>query len=35
LKKRLDGAGITMDSIPGGFSATDPWDTSIRFTIAP
>jgi catechol 2,3-dioxygenase-like lactoylglutathione lyase family enzyme len=35
LKKRLDAAGTTMDSIPGGFSATDPWGTSIRFTIAP
>ena len=34
LKKRLEAAGITIDSIPGGFSTTDPWGTSIRFTIA-
>ncbi len=25
VKKRLDAAGITVESIPGGFSATDPW----------
>ena len=31
----LDAAGITIDAIPGGFAATDPWGTSIRFTIAP
>ena len=35
VKKRLDAAGITIDAIPGGFVATDPWGTSIRFTIAP
>jgi len=35
MKKRLDAAGITIDPIPGGFAATDPWGTSIRFTIAP
>src|SRR6516225_7665717 len=35
LKKRLDAAGTTTHSIPGGFSATDPWGTSIRFIIAP
>jgi catechol 2,3-dioxygenase len=34
VKKRLDAAGITIDSIPGGFAATDPWGTVIRFTIA-
>ena len=35
VKKRLDAAGITIDSIPGGFTATDPWGTCIRFTTAP
>jgi catechol-2,3-dioxygenase len=35
VKKRLDAAGIKIDAIPGGFAATDPWGTSIRFTIAP
>jgi catechol 2,3-dioxygenase len=35
VKKRLGAAGITIDTIPGGFAATDPWGTSIRFTIAP
>jgi catechol 2,3-dioxygenase len=35
VKKRLDAAGITIDEIPGGFAATDPWGTSIRFTISP
>jgi catechol 2,3-dioxygenase len=35
LKKRLDAVGITIDAIPGGFSATDPWGTRIRFTTAP
>jgi hypothetical protein len=35
LKKRLDAAGITVGAIPAGFAATDPWGTSIRFTIAP
>jgi len=35
VKKRLDAAGVTMDLNPGGFAATDPWGTSIRFTIAP
>jgi catechol 2,3-dioxygenase len=35
VKKRLDAAGITIDSIPGGFATTDPWGTCIRFTLAP
>jgi catechol 2,3-dioxygenase len=35
VKTRLNAAGITIDAIPGGFAATDPWGTSIRFTIAP
>jgi hypothetical protein len=34
VKKRLDAAGITIDALPGGFAATDPSGTSIRFTIA-
>jgi hypothetical protein len=34
VKKRLDAAGITTDSIPGGFAAMDPWGTAIRFIIA-
>jgi catechol 2,3-dioxygenase len=34
VKKRLDAAGVTIDPIPGGFAATDPWGTSIRFTSA-
>jgi hypothetical protein len=35
LKKRLGAAGATIDAIPGGFAAVDPWGTRIRFTIAP
>jgi catechol 2,3-dioxygenase len=35
LKKRLDAGGLTTDAIEGGFTATDPWGTSVRFTIAP
>ena len=35
VKKRLDAAGITIDAIPGGFAATDPWGTSIHITIVP
>jgi catechol 2,3-dioxygenase len=35
LKKRLDAGGLTTDAIDGGFAATDPWGTSVRFTIAP
>ncbi len=35
LKKRLGTAGVAIDAIPGGFAATDPWGTRIRFTIAP
>jgi len=33
VKKRLAAAGITIKAIPGGFAATDPWGTSIHFTI--
>jgi catechol-2,3-dioxygenase len=35
VQKHLEAAGITIDAIPGGFSATDPWGTCIRFTTAP
>jgi catechol 2,3-dioxygenase len=35
VQKRLDAAGTKIDAIPGGFSATDPWGTCIRFTTAP
>ena len=35
VKKRLDAAGTKIDPIPGGFAATDPWGTSIQFTVAP
>jgi catechol 2,3-dioxygenase len=35
LKNRLGAAGVTMDAIPGGFAAMDPWGTNIRFTLAP
>jgi catechol 2,3-dioxygenase len=35
LKKCLGAAGVTIDAIPGGFAAMDPWGTRIRFTIAP
>ena len=35
VQKRLEAAGIPIDAIPGGFSATDPWGTCIRFTTAP
>jgi catechol 2,3-dioxygenase len=35
VKKRLEAVGITIDAIPDGFSATDPWGTCIRFTTAP
>jgi catechol 2,3-dioxygenase len=34
LKKRLAAAGATIDAIPDGFAATDPWGTRIRFTVA-
>jgi catechol 2,3-dioxygenase len=34
VKKRLDAAGVKIAEIPGGFTANDPWGTSIRFTIA-
>jgi catechol 2,3-dioxygenase len=32
VKKRLDAAGVTVAAILGGYAATDPWGTSIRFT---
>jgi catechol 2,3-dioxygenase len=35
LKQRLAAAGVTSEAIPGGFAATDPWGTRIRFTLAP
>jgi catechol 2,3-dioxygenase len=34
LKKRLAAAGVTIDAIPEGFAATDPWGTRIHFTVA-
>jgi catechol 2,3-dioxygenase len=34
VKGRLDAAGVTTEAIPSGFAATDPWGTSVRFTIA-
>jgi catechol 2,3-dioxygenase len=34
LKKRLAAAGVTIDTIPDGFTATDPWGTRIRFNVA-
>jgi catechol 2,3-dioxygenase len=34
-RRRLDAAGVTTEAIAGGFAASDPWGTSIRFTIAP
>jgi catechol 2,3-dioxygenase len=35
VKKRLDAAGVAIGEIPGGFAATDPWGTRIRFGMAP
>ncbi len=35
LKERLGATGATIDEIPGGFAAMDPWGTRIRFTIVP
>jgi catechol 2,3-dioxygenase len=35
VKKHLDAAGVTIAPIADGFAATDPWGTSIRFTLAP
>jgi catechol 2,3-dioxygenase len=35
LKRRFDAACVKTDPIPGGFAATDPWGTSLRFTLAP
>lgn len=34
LKKHLGAAGVTIDAIPGGFAAMDPWRTRVSFTIA-
>jgi catechol 2,3-dioxygenase len=34
VKKRLDAAGVTIDAMPGGFAAMDPWGTRIRFILA-
>lgn len=34
LEKRLRAAGTALDKIPGGFAATDPWGTRVRFTRA-
>jgi catechol 2,3-dioxygenase len=35
VKKRLDAAGISIEAIPRGIAAMDPWGTAIRFTVAP
>jgi hypothetical protein len=35
VKKRLAAAGVSIDAIPGGFAAMDPWGTAIHFTVAP
>lgn len=35
VKKRLGAAGVPCDEIPGGFTASDPWGTRIRFILAP
>ena len=35
IKQRLAAAGVSIDAIPGGFAAGDPWGTSIRFVLAP
>jgi len=34
VKQRLAAAGATVEAIPGGFAATDPWGTRIRFALA-
>lgn len=34
LKERLGTAGVSVDAVPGGFVAMDPWGTRIRFTAA-
>jgi catechol 2,3-dioxygenase len=34
VKQRLAAAGLAIHWIPGGFAATDPWGTTIHFTIA-
>ena len=35
LRQLLGAAGATIDAIPGGFAAMDPWGTRVRFTLAP
>ena len=35
VNNRLNEAGVTVDAIPGGFAAMDPWGTAIHFTVAP
>ena len=35
IEQGLAAAGVVTESIPGGFSASDPWGTSIRFRLAP
>jgi catechol 2,3-dioxygenase len=35
VKKHFDAAGVSIDAMPGGFAAKDPWGTAIRFTVAP
>jgi catechol 2,3-dioxygenase len=34
VKKRLGAAGVPIHAIADGFAVTDPWGTSIRFTVA-
>jgi catechol-2,3-dioxygenase len=34
LKARLDDAGVPVESFAGGFVASDPWGTRIRFAPA-
>jgi len=31
LEKRMSSAGVTFSKLPGGFAATDPWGTRLRF----
>ena len=33
VKRRLDAAGVSVETMPGGFAAADPWGTKVRFTI--
>ena len=34
VKERLAAAGVAIDAMPGGFAASDPWGTRIRFLLA-